>query len=505
MVATACTGAPPPTVVGGADHTAMVLADPVEPASLNPLLGYAPYGAAKLFDGLLAYDANRTLQPALAKRYPEPSADGRSWTVHIRDDILFADGTKLDAADVAATYRALLDPTYGATVRSGYDMLADVVLLDATTVRFDLAYPYPPFPAKLVLGIVSRTALGVVATAAKPVGTGPYQLVSWTKGDRMVLQANKSYFGGVPKVTKLTVVFVPDDTARASRMRAGEFDGVELPPARAAEFVGTDGVRVITQDSAEFLAVTLPTHNPVTADRAMRLALNYAVDRAGLVGSVLAGKGTPAYTPMPDTLPEFVEPQARYRHDRDEATHILDQAGWTVGADGIRSRGGVPARFTLMCPTGDSERTKLAQAVAKQVREVGVAVDVTAVDRGTLAARAGTEAEVMSAGDPFDPDLGFASALHTGGTANPGGYTDTRVDAALDSAHRATDPAQRAAAFRQAQRAYLVDPGLVVLASVGHTYVTHDYWTGYQSVVEPFDHGALSWGPWWNLRAWVPR
>lgn len=496
VAAGACTDSPAPTVPGGTvDTTAMVLADPVEPATLNPLRGYAPDGAAKLFDGLMEYGPNRIPQPALAKQPPQPAADGRSWTVKIRDDVKFSDGAKLVAEDVVATYRTLLDPAYGSPLRPAYDMLSGVAEVDPATVRFDLAYPYPQFPAKLVLGILPHATLTTPEFDAKPIGTGPYQLVSWTKGDRMVLRANKNY-PVAPKIAKLTVVFVPDDNTRAAKMRAGEFDGAEVTPQQAVGFAKVDGVRVITEDSADFRAVALPAHNPVTSDKAVRLALNYAMDRKDLIGSALAGKGTPASTPMPGTLPEFVEPQAQYRLDRDTAGHILDQAGWVVGTGGLRERSGTPAKFTVMYPTGDSELKAIAQTFASQVKAIGITVDAAEVAPADLAKRAGTDAQVISGGSPFDPANGFAPVLHTG---------NAQLDAAMDSAHRATDPAQRATSYRQAQRAYLADPGLVVLAFVNHTYAVHDNWTGLQPVVEPAAHGALTWGPWWNLQTWAPR
>jgi peptide/nickel transport system substrate-binding protein len=493
--AAACTDAPAPSVSGTVDNTAMVLANAVEPTSLNPVRGYAPDGMGKIFDGLVEYQADRTPHDVLAAAPPVPAADGRSWTVSIARDVKFSDGTPLTAADVAATYQAVINPAVNSPLRPDYDMLAAAVPVDEHTVRFDLGFAYPSFPNRLVLGIIKHTA---APTDPQPVGTGPYQLVSWTKGSQLVLRANKSYFGTAPKVTKLTVRFVPDDTTRADKTRADSFDGAEVSPRQAVAFAKVDGVKVITEDTADYRAVTLPTGNPVTGDKAVRLALNFALDRKDLIGTALAGKGTPAYTPMPDSLPEFVDPRATYRLDRTEAGRILDQAGWVLGPDGVRAKGGVRAAFTVGYPATDSEREAVAQAVAKQLKLVGF--DVTA----SADAPAGSP-QVVAGGNPFDPDLALRPVLHTGGAQNTGGYSDPNVDAALDNAHHATDPAQRAAAFRQAQRAYISDPGLVVLTTVTHTYAIHDDWSGAVPITEPAAHGALTWGPWWNLETWTVR
>ncbi|MGH3906183.1 MAG: ABC transporter substrate-binding protein [Pseudonocardiaceae bacterium] len=137
----------------------LVLADGYEPDSLHPLLGYGTEGASRIFDGLLAHDADRQLQPALATEVPQPSADGRSWTVRLRDGVRFHDGSSFEAADVVATYRALLDPATASTETTTFSMVTGVRELDPRTVRFDLAFRYSAFPHRLTLGVLPSEAL----------------------------------------------------------------------------------------------------------------------------------------------------------------------------------------------------------------------------------------------------------------------------------------------------------------------------------------------------------
>ncbi|WNV89681.1 ABC transporter substrate-binding protein [Umezawaea sp. Da 62-37] len=511
VAVSACTGTTTPSAEGTNDNSSIVLADATEPTTLNPLLGYAPEGVSKIFDGLVEHRADRTLQPQLAAQAPKPAADGLSWTVELRDDVKFTDGSAFGAEDVVATYRALLDPAAGATVRPEFAMLTGVEQLDVRNVRFTLSQPYAPFPDLLVLGILPSEALAAGGPLANspvntaPVGTGPYRLAEWTKGDKMVLEANPSHPEGAPRIKKLTVVFVPDDNTRAQRMQKGEFDGAELPPRLAAGFATTDGLRVLDHGSADLRAITLPTGNPVTGDPAVRLALNLAVDRQGMIDNLLAGKGTSASTPVPAVLPEFVDPGAVFRHDKAVAEFTLDQAGWLRGADGLRARNGVRASFTLMYPIGDVVRSDLATAFVADAKAVGVDVQLAGLSREAIVPRLAQDAVLGGGGDPFDPDQALYRTLHTGADGNPGGYTDAAVDAALDAGRRLLDPAQRAAAYLQFQRAYLAAPGLVTIAFVAHTYVVRENWNGYQQVVDPAVHGGLSWGPWWNLQKWTPK
>jgi len=490
----ACTGDPTPTASGNPDGSSLVLAVAEEPADLNPLAGYAEHGAAKLFDGLVEHQANLELRPALAADLPDPAPDGRSWTVRLRAGVTFSDGSPFEAADVVATYRALLDPARQSPVRQRFSMLTDITAVDPATVRFDLSAPYAPFPDLLVLGIVSSESVAKPA----PVGTGPYRLDSWQRGVRMVLEANPTYFDGPPAIKKVTVEFIPDDTIRADRMREGKLDGAALPYALAAKFEDTDGIRVVVHSAADVRAVVLPAGNPVTADPDLRLALNYAVNREAIVAGPLAGKGRVAHTPMPEVLAEFVEPDAGFDHDLTKALDMLAASGWTPGEAGVRTKGGNQAAFTLRHQTGDSVDKALAEAFATDARALGVQVTVEAADTAALA----SGPAVVGFGDPFDPDPDLYPLLHSG--AALGGYADATVDTALATGRTATDPAERAIAYRKFQRAWVTAPGMVALVAPNHTYVMRDSWDGYEPVVDAAGTD-LTWGAWWNLQDWTPR
>jgi peptide/nickel transport system substrate-binding protein len=237
----------------------------------------------------------------------------------------------------------------------------------------------------------------------------------------------------------------------------------------------------------------MPQDNQVTADPAIRLALNQALDRKALLAGPLDGKGAPASTPVPDTLAEFTEPGAGFTADQLAAARTLETASWTLGTDGIRARGGVSARFTLRYPVGDSLARDLAVVFSQSARTVGVLVDTR--EAGATELPAAGEAVLTSVGDPFDPDLSLYPLL---------GDTPGETGAQVRIAHTATDPAQRAVAYRAMQRAYLAAPTMVVLANTEHSYVVRQNWNGYQAVTDAAGSG-IAWGAWWNLQKWTPR
>jgi peptide/nickel transport system substrate-binding protein len=513
LVGCSVPAAPGGAVGAAADPTRMVLADGYEPESLHPLLGYGAEGASKIFDGLVAHGADRQLRPALAAQLPEPAPDLLSYTVALRTDVTFHDGSTFDAHDVVATYSALLDPAYASSIRSDWATLAGVEALDARTVRFRLTQPDAAFPHRLTLGILPAEAVATPAPletsafSTQPVGTGPYRLVEWRRGTSMRLEANDRYFGGTPAVHTLDVVFAIDDNTRAQRLKAGEFDGTVLPPALADTFAGS-GYTVLHHRSADYRTVTLPTAHPVTGDPAIRLALNHAVDRQGMIDALFAGHGAPASTPIPEVLGEYVEPAAQFRFDRAEAERILDAAGWVRGPDGTRVKDGVPARFTLMYAANDSIRRDFAQAFTSDARAVGVDVLLEGLGWEAIEPRMREDALVLGGGSPFDPDIVSYPLLHSSyggdGFNNPASYANPEVDAALDAARRAPDEATRVAAVKRWQRAYHAAPGFVFLAFLDHSYLVRDRWEGYQPVVDPHSHGT-TWGPWWNVEDWTPR
>jgi peptide/nickel transport system substrate-binding protein len=500
----------------------LVLADSYEPENFNPIAGHGEDGSSKIYDGLLRLAATESgtpvLEPALAESLPEVNDDATAWTVTLRDGVSFHDGSAFDADDVVATFEAILDPDYASPLASSYAMLESVEKLGEREVRFHLAHPYAAFDTRMLLGIVPKEAVAEPAPVeesslnTEPIGTGPYRLVEWRRGDQLVLESNEEYWDGVPEVGKLTVVSAPDDNTRAQRMRAGDFDGAWLPPKLAATFEGVDGLQVVANPSADWRGITMPSGHPVTGDRDIRLALNLAVDRQAMIETVLAGHGVPAYTPIPEVLGEYHDPAAVFEHDPDAARQLLDDAGWAEGDDGIRVRDGERAEFTVMYFPSETVRRDLGQAFVSDARAIGIEVSLEGVDRPEFRPRIPEDAGVLGGGDfPFDPDPQVYTSLHSrfadydenNPFLNPTAYRNDAVDAALDAGRSSLDESERIQAYRVVQQELIEDPPYVMLAFLDHTYVMRDdEWTGTAAIVEPHSHG-VAWGPWWNVRDWA--
>ncbi|MEU1299812.1 MULTISPECIES: ABC transporter substrate-binding protein [Streptomyces] len=483
-----------------------------EPDTLSPLLGYGKDGNSKIFDGLLARDAGLELKPALAKALPEVADDGLTYTYALRDGVKFSDGEPLTSADVVFTYRTILDAKTNNTSRSELDAIKQVRADGDHKVIFTLKYPYAPFAGRTVLPIVPEHIAGeqnpnTGPFNTEPTGTGPYVLASWSKGEKLTFKANPDYWGGAPKVKKVTMAIIKDDDVRATRLRSGDLDGAVLPPNLAAAFKNDKAKKTYDAETYDFRAVTLPTANKVTGDRAVRQALDAAVDRQAMVDTILDGAGRPAYGPLPVDDSWFTDGIER-EQDLARAERILDQAGWKTGDGGIRAKDGQRASFTLLSPAGDKVRQDHALAYASDAKKAGIEVKVESATWEVIEPRMKTDAVLAGFGSSGDPDYGLYTLLYSSlagnGFNNMARYDDAVVDKALDAGRRSSDEATREAAYDTVQRELVKNPGYTFLTHIDHVYVLADRWDGLTTQVEPHEHGFAS-GPWWDVEAWQPK
>ncbi|MFD7506649.1 ABC transporter substrate-binding protein [Streptomyces sp. NPDC059850] len=496
----------------GKSADSVVIGVASEPDTLSPLLGYGKDGNSKIFDGLLTRDADLKLRPALATALPEVSDDGRTYTYPLRDGVKFSDGKPLTPADVVFTYRTVLDKKTNNTARSELDAIKEVRADGGNKVVFTLKYPYTPFAGRTVLPIVPEHIAGkqdpnTGSFNTRPVGTGPYVLAAWRKGEKLTFKANPDYWGGAPKVKKVTMAIVEDDDVRATRLRSGDLQGAVLPPNLAATFRKDGDKRVYDAKSYDFRAVTLPTGNAVAGDPAVRQALDAAVDRRAMVDKILDGAGRPAYGPLPGGDPWFAKGIERSRN-LGKAKRILDQAGWKTGQGGVRAKDGRRATFTLLYPSGDKVRQDHALAYASDAKKAGIEVKVESATWEVIEPRMKKDAVLAGSGSTGDADFGLYTLLHSSlagdGFNNMGRYDNPAVDEALDAGRHNRDPQARKTAYDTVQRALVKNPGYTFLTHIDHIYVLADRWNGLTTQLEPHEHGFAS-GPWWNLEDWQPK
>ncbi|WP_419999976.1 ABC transporter substrate-binding protein [Streptomyces boninensis] len=508
--AAACSDPSKPGANGAKDSAVVGVA--YEPDTLSPLLGYGKDGNSKIFDGLLTRDADMKLKPALAAELPKVTDDGKTYTYSLRKGVKFSDGKPFTADDVVFTYDTILDKKTNNASKGELDAIKDVQAKDDHTVVFQLKYPYAPFADRTVLPITpehvaAKSDVNTGAFNTKPVGTGPYVLANWRKGEKLTFKANPRYWGPKPKVKKLTMAIIMDDDVRATRLRSGDLDGAILPPNLSKTFKGEQGLKTLAAETADHRTVTLPTAGPVTGDKAVRRALDTGVDRDAMVKNILDGAGHAAYGPIPTASDWFAKGTER-AHDPARAKKILTDAGWKPGEGGIRSKDGERAAFKIWYVAGDKLRQQHALAFAADAKKLGIDVKVESGTWEVITPRMKHNAVLAGGGSPADPDFDLYAMLHSSLAGqefnNMAHYDNPAVDKALITGRESGDRDTRKKAYDTVQRELAKDPGYIFLTHIDHLYVIGDDWKGLTTQTEPHDHGYGT-GPWWNAESWQPK
>ncbi|MDR6718886.1 ABC transporter substrate-binding protein [Paenibacillus sp. 2003] len=491
----------------------LVLAVGTEPeGGFDPTTGWGQYGSPLFQSTLLKRDAKLQLVNDLATAY-SVSEDGLTWTVTLRNDVKFSDGEPLTAEDVKFTFDT------AAQSGSVIDLtnMADVKAPDDSTVVFTLKSPQSTFISLLTtLGIVPEHAYGA-DYAEHPVGSGPYKLVQWDKGQQAIVEANEEYYGNKSAFHKLTFLYLDEDAAYAAA-QAGTVDIAAIPAAfskqqvngmtlEAVKTVDNRGIMFPMQPAGAKSGDGLPAGNNVTSDLAIRQAVNVVIDRKALVEGVLEGYGRPAYS-VSDDLPWSNAEAVFTDANLEEAKQILAAGGWVdADGDGIVEKKGVKAEFNLLYFAGDLTRQSLALASADMVAQAGIKINVEGKSREETKKLAYSNAVLFGWGshDPLET-YNLYSSTHKGeGYYNVGLYSNPVVDSWMEKALQATSEEEALPFWQKAEWdgttgfSYQGDAPWAWLVNIDHLYlVTKGLNIGEQQI-HPHGHG---WPVTTNLEEW---
>lgn len=428
------------------DNSSVVIAISSEPETLDPCQGWGHGNVPLIQSTLVKYDYDMTFKNDLATDY-SLSEDGLIWTFTLRDDAFFTDGKKLTASDVAFTFST----AKAAQASVDLTFLESVDAPDDTTVVFTLSKPTSVFlNTAASVGIVPEHAYNADYGAA-PVGSGPYKFVQWNRQEQLILEANEDYYGAVPAIKNVTIVFMTEDAALAA-VKAGQVD-IAQSAATLAD-ITVDGYSVehiSTVDNRGFTLPLLPNEgkttgdgcpigNNVTCNIEIRRAIAYAIDREAIAETALKGCATPCYSEN-DGMP-WNNPEVKIETDIEYAKQLLSDAGWRdTDGDGILEKGELKAEFGCVYPSGDSVRQAVALAAAAQLKEIGINVIVEGTSWDDISRRMFSEAVMMGwgAANPYESYcLYYSQGALKDDFYNPEGYISETTDAYLSAAMEAT-------------------------------------------------------------------
>jgi peptide/nickel transport system substrate-binding protein len=428
----------------------LTIADGGDVTTLNPHLSTFA-STANLSEMTMAWlvkwDEHNQPYPELATAVPTQtnggvSKDGLTITYHLRKGVKWSDGAPFDADDVVFSTAVVNNPANNEAAR--FDQIAKVDEPDKFTVVYHLKKPYSPStvtffssccanPSILPKHLLARYPnINDVPYNALPVGIGPFKFERWDRSKQVVLAANPLYWRGRPKLNTIVYKIVPDRDALLAQLQARDVDmWYQFSGAYLARIQALSAYTVFRQPSYAYSHYDFNVTHPAVSEPVVRQALRLALNRQELVDKVERGVGVVQDSATPATAPYFVD-VGTTPYDPAKANALLDAAGWSRGADGVRAKNGVKLDLNVATRTGTPEVDAQLELVRDDWKQIGVALNVrryppalmfAPVEKGGIVN--GDSWDVITFAWAADP-IGDYSSIYGCNAFPPGGQNDLR-------------------------------------------------------------------------------
>jgi peptide/nickel transport system substrate-binding protein len=434
------------------------------PTNLDPRVGTDAQSQrldGLMFNSLVERDANMNVKGDLAERWEMP--DPLTYVFHLRSGVKFQDGRPLSSADVKFTFDSILSGAIQSPKRGSFRMVKSVEAPDPLTVKFHLSEPYASFPWALV-----RPAIGIVPAGSgadfsqHPVGTGPFQFVSMSQDDQILLQRNPNYFAGAPTVSDVRFRIVPEAVVRALELRKGSADLEfnSLTPDMVRVLAKTQDLEVAEQPGTSLAYLAFNCQDSILSRREVRQALAYATDREEMVRTLLRGEARVADGLLPPGNWAYEPDTQKYNYDPGRAEQLLDQVGFPRHGN---PKTGMRLQLTIKTSTDQSVRL-IAEVLQDEWKRVGIDLQILPLEFATLYAditRGSFQIYTLRwVGANNDPDIFeyvFSSKKIPPNGANRGRYRNPELDSLVDQGRVEIDQNKRKAIFSQVQKIVATD------------------------------------------------
>lgn len=458
----------------------------LDPAGMQPQGYPSGYEASfAIHNGLVRFDEELNFTPDLAETWTT-SSDGLEWTFNLRKDVKFHDGSDFDADAVVSQYNRMIDNEVNIGAYSLWKPIIKIEKIDEFTVKITTETPYSAFLNVMAHGSALIPSPTVVESDAEgyglnPVGTGPYKLEKFEPGTELVLTRNDDYYEGTPAYNKLTFRYVGDASARISALQSGQVDVIDAVPSEyAAQLKQDSNINVIAKPGLQVFGVGINMNNTALQDKAVRQAMNYAINKEAIVSTLFMGFATPLTSPLAlNTTGSVVLDE--YAFNVDKANEILDNASWVKESDGIRSKDGEKLDFTFIVPDGMYPKDViLSETIQNQLKQVGINTTINKVEKSTY----WDQLKVPEADTSYDMALWGYNPSHGNGqihleslftsnastTEKPGlwnfiWYNNEQVDKLLSDAKQQVVSSEFADSMKQAQEIIWEDSPYIWLYS----------------------------------------
>jgi peptide/nickel transport system substrate-binding protein len=401
--------------------------------------------------------------PILARSF-EMAEDGLTYTFEIHEGVRFHDGSELTADDVKYTYEYYAQP--GNTIANRFLGMREVEVVDRYTARVHMdtvnaaflrvAGEVPIVPAAY------HADVGDDGFRTNPIGTGAFRLETWRPAEFTELVAFPDHFRGAPYVDRLRLEVVPEPSVRYIAYLTGDADASVWPLTieDALELQDDPNFRVNTTNWNSPRFIPLNNERPTLSDRRVRQAMLYALDRQRIVDDLESGLGVVATSHLAPHNPYYTADVPQYPFDPERARSLLDEAGWVVGSDGIRSRDGLRLSFTCTTISGDQARRPMAELSQIFLRDVGVEMQlaeapVASILQGLV--EGALEASLFNWNHGSLADPSPDATLRSDGGNNYSRYNNLEMDRLIDEGLSIADPERRRPIYARTQQLYAED------------------------------------------------
>jgi peptide/nickel transport system substrate-binding protein len=341
-----------------------------------------------IYNGLVKYDGDLNLVGDLAKSW-DISPDGLTITFHLRKGVKWQDGAPFTAKDALFTYQVMVDPKTPTAYSGDYLQVKKAEVLDDYTFRVTYRQPFAPalgswtlamLPEHLLKGQdITKSPLG-----RHPIGTGPYLFKKWETGQLIALTYNPNYFEGRVYLNGYIFRVIPDLATMFLELKAGNIDRMGLTPlqyTRQTAYPKFDRLyKKYRYIPFSYIYLGYNLDDPLFADRRVRQALTYAINKKEIIAGVLMGLGQPAYGPYKPGTWYYNPNVPKFSYNPAKAKALLAAAGWHPNAQGVLTKNGRPFAFTILTNQGNNIRVRTAEIIQRRLHNIGIQVKIRTIE-----------------------------------------------------------------------------------------------------------------------------
>lgn len=417
--------------------------------SLDPHVdsSYVPLRAGITETLVRLHEENLTIDPWLAESWE--GEDGKNWTIHLRQDVTFHNGKKMDAVAVKASLERALQES----VSIQNALKINTIEAEGYTLKITTKEVFPEFVSELVNPNVSIIDVSEKDFVNQPIGTGPFALESFIPGSKLELKRFDDYWDGASNLDSVTFAFNEDANARTLALKSGQVDIVYRPEVESLESLRSqEGIKVESTSTFRVHQMTMNMERISLKDVNVRRAVDALIDRQKIVDTILQGYAEPAVGPFLPSLP-FAPTFEKSESGTDTAVKFLEDAGYSL-VDGKMQKDGMPLTFTLLTYSARADLPLIAQVFQSDAKRIGIDVDIRQIDTPEEYMASNRDWDLATYSNLTAPrgDAGYYlnATYHPTGALNFSGAEEPELTAIIDQLNQTVSQEERAALAEQA-------------------------------------------------------